>query len=168
MKYIIFLSIFFCAIAIPTFAELTDADLDKIRLILRKEIQDEITASEKRMKEYIDLKIENIDIELKRLDAHNKNIESQFGFMRILFISVVGAPLALLVVLFAWRAFRDSVINKQIDGLIREHQNDSKRISEQFENALINERMRDEIYRERMEAQISRLERETSQPSQDK
>ena len=121
----------------PTFAELTDADLDKIRLILRKEIQDEITASEKRMKEYIDLKIANIDIELKRLDAHNKNIENQFGFMRTLFIGVVGLPLALLVVLFAWRAFRDSIINKQIDALVREHQNDSKRISERFENTLI-------------------------------
>ena len=163
MKSIIFLSILFCAIAMPTFAELTDDDLNKIRLILREEIQVEITASEKRVKEYIDLKIANIDIELKRLDAHNKNIDNQFGFMRNLFIGMVGLPLALLVVLFAWRAFRDSGVDKQIDVMVKEHQYDNERMRDQFEN----QRIRDEMIRERMEEQIIRIARETSQSSQD-
>ena len=34
MKTMIFFLILFCAIALPTLAELTDADLDKIRLIV--------------------------------------------------------------------------------------------------------------------------------------
>ncbi|MYC76558.1 hypothetical protein F4X10_12405 [Candidatus Poribacteria bacterium] len=34
-----FCSIFFCAIALPAFSELTDADLDKIRLIVKEEIK---------------------------------------------------------------------------------------------------------------------------------
>ena len=150
MKLLIFLSILFYVIAMPALAELTDADLDKIRVILRKEIQEEITASEKRMKEYIDLKIANIDIELKRLDSHNQNIENQFGFMRNLFVGVVGIPLALLVILFAWRAFRDSNIDKQIDVLVQKHQHDSERMTERLENELI----KDRINRERMEEQI--------------
>ena len=96
MKTILALSILFCAIAIPGFSELTNADLDKIRVILREEIQEEIIESEKRMKEYIDLKIENVNSEFKRIDSQNKNIEGQFGFMRNLFIGVVGIPLGFL------------------------------------------------------------------------
>jgi len=88
---------------------------------------------------------------------------------------VVGLPLALLVILFTWRAFRDNNVDKRIDVLVREHQNDSERIWERFENELIrdrerfeNERLRDRINQERMEDQLRRiLERETSQPSQD-
>ena len=57
MKTILFLSILFSAIALPTFAELTDADLNKIRLIVKDEVKSEIGASEKRMKEYISQEI---------------------------------------------------------------------------------------------------------------
>ena len=39
MKTILALSIFFSAIALPTLGELTDADLDKIRLIVQEEIK---------------------------------------------------------------------------------------------------------------------------------
>ena len=47
MKTILVLSILFCAVVLPTFAELTDADLDKIRLIAKDEVKSEIGASEK-------------------------------------------------------------------------------------------------------------------------
>ena len=43
MKTILALSILFCAIVMPTFAELTDADLDKIRLIVNEEVTKELT-----------------------------------------------------------------------------------------------------------------------------
>ena len=39
MKTLIFCSTLFCAIALPDLGELTDADLDKIRLIVREEIK---------------------------------------------------------------------------------------------------------------------------------
>ena len=42
MKSILYFSILLCAIATPAFAQLTDADLDKIRLIVKEEIKEEI------------------------------------------------------------------------------------------------------------------------------
>ena len=44
MKTILVLSILFWAIALPALGELTDADLDKIRLIVKEEVKTEITA----------------------------------------------------------------------------------------------------------------------------
>ena len=43
MKTILVLSILFWAIALPALGELTDADLDKIRLIVKEEVKTEIT-----------------------------------------------------------------------------------------------------------------------------
>ena len=43
MKTILALSILFSAIALPALGELTDADLDKIRLIVKDEVTKELT-----------------------------------------------------------------------------------------------------------------------------
>lgn len=55
-------------IASPVSADLTDADLDKIRLILntsekhiKSEIKSEITESEKRMKRYVEVRFESVE-----------------------------------------------------------------------------------------------------------
>ena len=61
MKTLVFLSILFCGLAVPVLAELTDADLDKIRLIVKDEVKKEIALSEARMKTYIDLKIDAVN-----------------------------------------------------------------------------------------------------------
>ena len=42
MKTTLFLSIIFCAIALPALGELTDTDLNKIRLIINEEIEEAI------------------------------------------------------------------------------------------------------------------------------
>ena len=75
MKTILALSILFCAIALPGLGELTDTDLDKIRLIvndsekrLKADIKAEITSTEKNIKEYINLKIDSVE---KRLSTYN-------------------------------------------------------------------------------------------------
>ena len=39
MKTILLFSILLCAVVMPSFAELTDADLDKIRLIVKDELK---------------------------------------------------------------------------------------------------------------------------------
>ncbi len=78
MKTILVLSTLFCVIAFPALGELTDADLDKIRLIVKEEVKEEITASEKRMKEYIDLKIDGVEKSLgARIDAVEKNLNTR-------------------------------------------------------------------------------------------
>ena len=130
----IFLSILFCVIVMPALAALTDADLDKIRLIVREEIKAEVKASETRLKEYIDLKLENVNTEFKRIDSRIdsqskrvddqvKTTDSQIGYMRNLFIGIVGLPLVIITALFAWRAFRDRANDKHIQAIMADLDN---------------------------------------------
>ena len=134
MKTILFLSMLLCALAMPAISELTDADLDKIRLIVREEINAEIKASETRLKEYIDLKLENVstefkrihsrvDDQIKRVDDQVKTTDNQIGYMRNLFISIVGLPLVIITALFAWRAFRDRANDKHIQAIMADLDN---------------------------------------------
>lgn len=116
MKTILLLSILFSVIALPALGELTDADLNEIRLIVKEEVSSEITASEKRMKEYIDLKIENVDDEIKKNNSEIGAIRSQINVF-------IGIPLAIITLLFAWRALRDRANDKQIQALIAENEN---------------------------------------------
>ena len=103
MKTILVLSMLFCAIALPAFGELTDADLDKIRLIVKEEVKTEITGlrqelkaeiagSEKRLKDYIDVRIESVD---KRFSAYNWVIY----ILMPLIVVAIGVPTAIM----AWR-----------------------------------------------------------------
>ena len=66
MKTRLALSILFSVIALPALGQLSDADLNQIRLIVKEEVKSEITASEKRIKEYIDLKIENVERHIQK------------------------------------------------------------------------------------------------------
>lgn len=50
MKVILVFSILFCMSVLPAFAELTDADLDKIRLIVNEEVKTQITAVRQELK----------------------------------------------------------------------------------------------------------------------
>ena len=78
MKPILVVSILFCAIALPAVGELTDADLDKIRLIVKEEVKTEITASETRTREYVDSKIEALDKSLSaRIEALDESLSAR-------------------------------------------------------------------------------------------
>ncbi len=115
MKMILVFSVLFSLIALPSLGELTDADLNQIRLIVREEVKTEIkaeiTASETRMKEYIDLKLDNVNNQIK---ANN----SEIGAIRTQINVFIGIPLAIITLLFAWRALRDRANDKQIQALI--------------------------------------------------
>ena len=67
MKTILALSILFSALALPALGELTDADLNQIRLIVKDEIaasekrfDTKIEASENRMKEHITQQVNSL------------------------------------------------------------------------------------------------------------
>ena len=62
------LSILLYVIALPVFAELTEADLNKIRLIVKDEVKSEISASEKRMKEHISQEIKTVNAKIEGND----------------------------------------------------------------------------------------------------
>ena len=116
MKTILALSILFSVIALPALGQLSDADLNKIRLIVKDEVKSEITASEKRMKEYIDLKIENVESQIKKNGSEIEAMRSQNNIF-------IGIPLGIITLLFAWRALRDRANDKQIQALIAENEN---------------------------------------------
>ena len=106
MKTIIALSILFCASVLPALGELTDADLDKIRLIVKEEVKTEITASEKRMKEYIDLKIDALDQKVDALDKSlngkvddlDKSLNGRMDDIRTIMIALIALVTAAIAV----------------------------------------------------------------------
>ena len=106
MKTILVLSLLFSAIALPTFAELTDADLDKIRLIVKEEIKSEIESSETRMKSYVDAKVDSLKTPATWL----------IGIL-IAIIALIGLPFAILTIFLGWRNVKDNSqekINQQL------------------------------------------------------
>ena len=115
MKTIFALSILFSVIALPALGELTDTDLDKIRLIVNEGVKKENAASETRMKEYIDLKIENVNNQIKTNSSEIGAIRNQMNVF-------IGIPLLIITLLFAWRALRDRANDKQIQALIAENE----------------------------------------------
>ena len=115
MKTILILSILFSAIALPALGELTDADLDKIRLIVKEEVEAAIAIT--------NTKIDNLEIRLRtvetgvawtrgKLDTLDKHI----NWLMALIIVAVGIPQ--LVV--AWRSRKDRALEKQIEVLAQE------------------------------------------------
>ena len=116
MKTLLVLSILFCTIALPALGELTDADLDKIRLIvkasessLKEHTKSEIESSETRMKSYVDAKIESVKTPIAWL----------IGIL-VAMIAVIGLPLAILTIFLGWRSIKDNTQEKQIEVLTRE------------------------------------------------
>lgn len=144
MKTILLLSVLFSAIAFPAFGELTDADIDKIRLIvnesekrLKQELQAEIASSEQRLKEYVDLKIDGVNKQFGSINARFASIDKQFEGIDKQFVSVnkridhvtnvvytlialIVAAIAIPQILMVWRSGRDRTLERQVETLARE------------------------------------------------
>ena len=112
MKNILALSILLCALAMPAMGELTDADLDKIRLIVKEEVKSEITASEKRMKEYISQEIKTVNA---KIEGNDEQL-SQLFWLVIALMALIGLPQAII----AWRSRKDRSLEQQIETLTQE------------------------------------------------
>ena len=123
MKITLALSILFCAIALPGFAELTDADLNKIRLVVQEEVKKEIESAETRIKEYIDLKIEGVDKQFGGVDKQFVSLNSQithvqnvtYGLIALIVVAV-GIP----QIVMAWREKGQKAQAERVENL--EHQ----------------------------------------------
>ena len=118
MKTIFLFLILFCAIAIPTLAELTEADLNKIRLIVKEEVSADRESFEKDIKEYINTKNESVE---KRLSLVTTLI---VGLM-----ALIGIPLVVLTIMIGWRSVKDSTQEKKD---IRELAPEDRRVIEQL------------------------------------
>ncbi|MCY4552450.1 MAG: hypothetical protein OXC79_02140 [Candidatus Poribacteria bacterium] len=138
MKILIFTSILFCAIAwFPAHAELTAQDLDKIRLIVQDEIKKELSISETRIKEYIDLKIEGVDKQFQSVDKQFQSVDKQFQSVDKQFqsvdrqiahvtyvtyglIALIVAAIGIPQIIIAWRSENGKDQAKQIQELRQE------------------------------------------------
>ena len=104
MKTILALSIFFFAIALPVLGELTDADLNQIRLI----VNDAIDASEKRF----DAKIQASETRMKEHMTQQVNslktpVAWLIGIL-VAVIALIGIPLVVLTIMIGWRSIKDN------------------------------------------------------------
>ena len=102
--------------ASSAYGQLTKEDL---RTIIKEEvrpiIKEEIAASEKRTREYIDLKIDALDDKLStRIDGVDKKLDWVW-FMMIGLIGLVTAAIAVPQILVAYRGRKD--MQSQIDQL---------------------------------------------------
>lgn len=118
MKNVLALSILFSAIALPAFAALTEADLNKIRLIVKEEIQEEIKpikAEIAAIKTDIGALKENV----ARLDGRLTGVEKQVSHAT----NVTYGLIALIVVAIgipAWRGKIDRDQDRKIEELRQE------------------------------------------------
>ena len=109
MKNFIFCTIFFCVIALPALGELTDADLDKIRLIVNEEIEDEIKPIKAEIAS-IKADIGMLKIDVARLDGRLTSVEGHLGGIgkRISYATnVTYGLMALIVVAVIVPAWQD-------------------------------------------------------------
>ena len=133
MKTVAILSLLL--LASPVFGELTKADLESIRSI----VKEEVTASEKRTREYIDLKIDGVEKSLNakidgvekslnaridgveknlntRIDGLDKRMSDMWRLMMGLF-GLVAATIAIPQIIVAYRDRGRKEMQSQIDQL---------------------------------------------------
>ena len=101
MKTVLLCSILFCAIMLPALGELTDADLNKIRLIMKEEIKplkDEI-GTLKTDAAWIRGKLEGVDEQFKGVNNQITHVQNVTYGLIALIVAAIGIPQIIMV----WR-----------------------------------------------------------------
>ena len=126
MKIVTILSLLLLTSA--AFGELTKEDLYDLKEDLHKVIKEESAASEKRMKEYIDLKIDGVEKSLNakingvekslnaKIGALDKRMDNMWRLMMGLF-GLVAATIAIPQIIIAYRDRGRKEMQSQIDQL---------------------------------------------------
>ena len=129
MKNVLFFTLLFCTISVPVLGELTQADLEKLRVVINDEIKKEISNSETRMKEYIAKEISNSETLMKKSIAQERNtvnvkisemdkrLNMLFGVV-IALVVIVGIP----QIVVALRSAKYNELEKKIEHLTEEIQ----------------------------------------------
>ena len=104
MKTILLFSILLCAIAMPAIGELSDADLDKIRLLVNEELKP------------VKADIETLKTEVAYVRGKLDILDKYVIALIALIVIAVGAP----QIVMAWRSRRDRTLEKQIEILTQE------------------------------------------------
>lgn len=125
MKTIFVLSILFAVIALPALGELSDADLNRIRLIAKEEVADQLAPIKteitdiKRDIDTLKTDISELNSDFARLDRRLTGIEKQVAHAT----NVTYGLIALIVVAIgipAWYGRRDRDQDRKIEQLTQE------------------------------------------------
>ena len=123
MKTMLVLLILFSAIALPALGELTDADLDKIRLIVKDEVTKELTKELAPIKAdiaSIKADIGTLKEDVARLDGRLTGVEKTSLTCHKCYIRSNGFPYRGSHRHPAWRGKRDRDQERRIEALTRE------------------------------------------------
>ena len=74
----------------PAFSELTQADIDKIRLIVKEEVDQAVTASEVRMKEYVEASEARMTVEISKVNITVAEMDKRLNNIFTLVIALVA------------------------------------------------------------------------------
>ena len=104
MKTILALSILFSVAALPALGELTEADLNEIRLI--------VNDAEKRIKTEVKTEIANAEERINkhtnfRIDSLKTPVVWLIGIL-VAVIALIGIPLVVLAIMIGWRSVKDN------------------------------------------------------------
>ena len=106
------------------YGELTKADLHDLKEDLHKVIKEEITASEKRTREHIDLKIDAVNTRIDALDQKvddlSKSLNGRIDDTRtimIALIALIAAAIAVPQIIMAYKERGQQGMQTQIDQL---------------------------------------------------
>lgn len=127
MKVLLALSLLFSALACPAFAALTDADLDKIRLIVnesekrvRQELKTEIAAVKQELKTEIATTEKRVkDYTSQEIRAFEKQLNQLFWWV-IALIGLIALAIAAPQAFLAWQNSKHRTLEKQIETLREE------------------------------------------------
>ena len=136
MKTTLFLSILFCAIALPALGDLTDTDLNRIRLIINEEIKKESTITNQKIDALGD-RIQNVEKDVAWIKGKLESVDKQFGdidkqfdrvgeqIMHVTYvtyglIALIVAAIAIPQILIARRSGRDRSLERQVEILTQE------------------------------------------------
>ncbi len=120
MKTIIFFSTLFLLITLPALGALTDADLDKIRLVVKEELKAEIAGVKQELKEDIaGAKKELTDDIAKSEQSVKEQITLLTYFVYALIVLIVAA-IAIPQIIMLWRSERERSLTRKVEILAQE------------------------------------------------
>lgn len=122
MKTILFLSVLLCAIASPVFGQLTETDLNKIRLIVQEEIKREFPTINKKVDAF-DSRLQNVEKDVAWMQGKDKSIDKQIPHAKYVYyglIALIVAVIAAPLIPFVQEIRRDRALERQVEKLTQE------------------------------------------------
>ncbi|MYB92984.1 hypothetical protein F4054_00030 [Candidatus Poribacteria bacterium] len=122
MRLIMIFSAVLLFITTPAKSELSQADIERIRTVLKEDIRvivnEEITASEKRMKEYVSQEIKTVNVKIGEMD---KRLNQTFWLV-IALIGFIAVVIGIPQIFVAARGKEQQAQAEKIEELQREMQ----------------------------------------------